>query len=277
MMELILGVAKADERVRVVGLNGSRTNENVPKDVYRDYDAVYLVTDMESFLADPAWIDVFGERIILQTPEAMSLFPPSLGGWFTYLMLFEDGNRIDLMLIPIEDLGKYLKNDKLLKILLDKDGRVPELPPPTDADYHTKKPTAQNFFDCCNEFFFVSTYVAKGLVRHEMPYAVDHLAFIRSMLFQMLAWEKAAPGGYTVSFGKNYKYLLDNLEAPRRAAVLRTYDSSSEVAAWNGLFTLCGLFSESAEIVSGLFGYEVKDYAQRVIPYLQALYRRSGV
>ena len=40
MMELILSVAKEDERIRAVYMNGSRTNPNAPKDLFQDYDIV---------------------------------------------------------------------------------------------------------------------------------------------------------------------------------------------------------------------------------------------
>ena len=84
MMDLILEIARKDDRVRAVAMNGSRTNPAVPKDIFQDYDVVYLVTEMESFLNDPGWVDVFGERVIMQTPEAMTLLPPRLG-WEIYL------------------------------------------------------------------------------------------------------------------------------------------------------------------------------------------------
>ncbi len=70
---------------------------------------------MESFLKDPAWIDYFGERIILQTPEDERFFTPTLGGWYSYLMLFADENRIDLMLIPVSDAERYAGEDTLTK------------------------------------------------------------------------------------------------------------------------------------------------------------------
>ena len=35
IMRQILGFAEADERVRLVGMEGSRTNPNVPKDRFR--------------------------------------------------------------------------------------------------------------------------------------------------------------------------------------------------------------------------------------------------
>ena len=100
MYELILGFAKADERVRAVILNGSRANPNAPKDKYQDFDIVYVVRNFSSFTADHGWIDVCGERLMLQMPEAMR--DPSGAGHFNWMMLFGDGNRLDLTLVPIE-------------------------------------------------------------------------------------------------------------------------------------------------------------------------------
>ena len=161
MMDLILSFAIKDERIRVVGMEGSRTNKNVPKDKFQDYDITYVVTSLDTFTNSDEWLNYFGERII--TNEQWNCFP-ELGNWFSYLMLFTDGNRIDLTVVPLEELDLYLASDKLLKILLDKDQRIQNYPVPSDIDYHVKKPTAQEFDDCCNEFWWVSTYVTKDCV-----------------------------------------------------------------------------------------------------------------
>ena len=67
MMELILRVASEDKRVRAVWMNGSRANPNAPQDQYQDFDIVYAVTDMQEMIENSGWIDVFGERISMQT------------------------------------------------------------------------------------------------------------------------------------------------------------------------------------------------------------------
>ena len=56
------------------------------------------------FLQDHSWIDVFGERMILQIPEDMELYPlsPELEEAFSYLIQLIDGNWIDLILVPAE-------------------------------------------------------------------------------------------------------------------------------------------------------------------------------
>ncbi len=76
MLDLIISTARDDERVRAVILNGSHVNPNAPKDFFQDYDVIYVVTEKESFLADPGWIRVFGELMILQLPDEMSDPPP---------------------------------------------------------------------------------------------------------------------------------------------------------------------------------------------------------
>lgn len=50
--EMILNFAKSDERIRMVTLEGSRTNVNIPADDFQDYDITYFVTDIQSFTAD---------------------------------------------------------------------------------------------------------------------------------------------------------------------------------------------------------------------------------
>ncbi|MFD3080965.1 aminoglycoside 6-adenylyltransferase [Streptococcus agalactiae] len=38
MMDLVLSLAEQDERIRIVTLEGSRANINIPKDEFQDYD-----------------------------------------------------------------------------------------------------------------------------------------------------------------------------------------------------------------------------------------------
>ena len=48
--DTILNFAKADDRIRVVTLEGSRTNINIIPDDFQDYDITFFVTDMQSLL-----------------------------------------------------------------------------------------------------------------------------------------------------------------------------------------------------------------------------------
>ena len=59
MYDLIIRTAKEDERICAVYMNGSRTNPNAPRDIFMDYDIVYVVHETESFIEDKKWIDRF--------------------------------------------------------------------------------------------------------------------------------------------------------------------------------------------------------------------------
>lgn len=268
MIEHVLTIAHADNRVRIVAMNGSRTNRNAPRDAFQDYDLVFLVTDMASFLEDESWVDVFGKRMMMQTPENMTLFPPELDGRFTYLMLFEDGTRLDLMLIPIEEKERYCVEDSLPVILLDKDGTLPALPPPTDRDYWVKKPTAPMFHDCGNEFWWLTTYVTKGLARHEALYALDHLASCRELLRLMMAWHVGIETNFSCSVGKNDHYLARYTSLDWWARLMATYQSSEQTK--QALLTMMTLFEEVAlDVAAALdFVYDA-DEASRMQRYNQ--------
>lgn len=112
--DLVLNFAFQDERIRIVTLEGSRTNVNIPKDNLQDYDITFFVIDMGEFLKSDDWLSVFGNRIMMQKPEDMELFPPEEKG-FSYIMLFDDGVKIDLTLLPVSMLmcGK-VTNDNLI-------------------------------------------------------------------------------------------------------------------------------------------------------------------
>ncbi|MDU1847703.1 MAG: aminoglycoside 6-adenylyltransferase [Niallia nealsonii] len=270
MLDLVLKVANEDNRVRAVCMNGSRTNLNVPKDAFQDFDIVYIVDDMQSFLAEPDWIDVFGEKIIMQTPEDFSLFPAELGGRFTYLMLFTDGNRIDLMLIPIEEKEKYCQEDGLTIVLLDKDGSLPYVPPSTDKDYWVKKPTAEQFADCFNEFWWVSTYVVKGLWRQEILYAIDHMNIVRAMLLKMLEWKVGIETDFSLSVGKNSKYLKQYMDEQTWQKLMDTYPSGEYNQVWEALFSMTALFEETGLEVGKQLSYRYSiEEAEKVKSYLK--------
>jgi aminoglycoside 6-adenylyltransferase len=252
MLELIVNTAKNDYRIRAVIMNGSRTNPNTPRDCFQDFDIVYIVTDVASFKKDPNWIDRFGERMILQMPDDMQDPPPSEDSRFAYLMQFMDGNRIDLTITKLEELGK----DSLSLLLLDKDGILEPFAPPNDHDYLPQAPTAKAFLDCCNEFWWVAPYVAKGLWRQEITYAKHNLEhYVRDQLMTMLTWHVGIKTEFSRSTGKLGKYLEQYLEPELWEMLLKTYSDAGFENTWDALETMCELFRRTAVVVADHFGY----------------------
>ena len=163
MLRLISQTAKSLQ-VEAVALSGSRTNQRVQTDEFQDYDVVYIVDDLDNLTSDLSWLDQFGKRIIEQHNV--------LGNRRLYLMLFEDGNRIDLTLCPTEYIQEWVDSEAGFTVLEDKKGLFePYFPSP--HRFWTSPASAIDFEKACNEFWWVSAYVVKGICRKQAIYATD--------------------------------------------------------------------------------------------------------
>ncbi|SDF59786.1 aminoglycoside 6-adenylyltransferase [Dyadobacter soli] len=260
MMELILEVARNDDRILAVLQDGSRSNPNVTPDIFQDFDIIYVVKDLAPFMQDPGWVDVFGERMIMQLPEAMELYPPSpeLEGAFSYLMLFTDGNRIDLLIAPLQKLDQFT-SDSLCKVVLDK-VRIFEsspLPVSSDASYWIEKPSPLSFTDCCNEFWFTSGSLGKALWRGEVIYVQELLNQVsRAALLQMLDWYIGCRHDFKVDTGKSGKFYRRYLEPDLYEKLLATYPAANLPAIWHATFATMDLFRYCAEFIASQLGFE---------------------
>lgn len=258
MFDLIIGTAQRDERIRAVYMNGSRTNKNVKTDIFQDYDIVYVVRETKPFYEDGGWLDVFGERLLMQCPDAVD---QSLGlavdfdrcyGW---LILFKDGNRLDLHVVPVD--AADVRSDKLCVILLDKDGILPKIPEATDADYRVKKPGQNEFLACCNEFWWCMNNIAKGLWREEVPYVHEmYESAVHPQLLRLLNWKVGYETGFAISTGKASKYLKDYLPETLWNRFLGTYMNGNIDDMWQSALAACELFHDTALELEQKWGHD---------------------
>ena len=271
MMGLILDVAKNDERIRAVSMEGSRANPAAPKDNYQDYDISYYVEDISPFYNNPAWVlRHFGKPLIMQMPEAMRL--PDGGGHFNYMMIYPDGNRIDLTFQP----KKYVDNGEPSVTLLDKDngnGFRPVLPPPSDTVYHIQPPTQLFYYSCCNDFWWCLNNVAKGIARDELSYVMSmYNKPVRSELHNMMDWYIGTQHGFNLSTGKSGKYFKRFLTPEMYAQYAVTYSDSNYENLWTSVFAMCDLFHALALPVAEYFDFSyrrdeedgIKEYLNQV-------------
>lgn len=246
MFKLILDVAKEDERIRAVTMVGSRANKDCPVDIYQDFDIAFFVKDVAPFWDNEEWIaEKFGKPSLLQKPESMDLIPPENNGNYVYLMVFPDGNRIDLTVAvsPCIDEGEPVV------LLLDKDCMFPKLQVAEDY-WYVKRPTAKQFADCCNEFHWCLNNVAKGIAREEVAYVMMMLNFVREMLITMLEWYVGMNHDFMVSTGKCGKYFKKYLPENIYERFLETYSNAEAEAMWQATFATLYLFGDVAREVA---------------------------
>jgi aminoglycoside 6-adenylyltransferase len=254
--KLIIDTANKDERIRAVLLNGSRANPKIQPDPYQDFDIVYVVNQLQTFTYDHNWVDVFGERIIMQLPDEM-IFGEKRDEGFGYLMLFKDGNRIDLTLFPSDKVKKNYWPDSLTIVWLDKDALFQNLPKPSDTDYFIKGPTEKEFQDVCNEFWWVTTYVAKGLLRHEITYAKEKMdTVVRPMYLKVIEWYIGLNTDFKVAIGEAGRFMPQYLSTEQIENIVSTYADYVIENNWRALYVMTESFSEVAKIVAEELNYK---------------------
>ena len=258
MLDLILQTAKS-LKVEAVALSGSRTNDQVQKDEFQDYDVVYVVDDLDNLTSDLAWLDSFGTRMIEQHNV--------LGNRRLYLILFQDGNRIDLTLCPKEHIQEWVDSEATYTVLEDKKGLF-ESYSPNPQRYWISPAAEKDFEKSCNEFWWVSAYVVKGICRNQVIYATDHLYGIcQQELLKVLAWQVASDRG-TIDVGKNYKYLFNYLPAEKEKEFSNLVDFSSLDKITQTLFATMSIFHREAQDLAQKIGLDYdREMAEKMIDY----------
>ena len=260
MIDVILKTAETLQ-VEAVAMSGSRTNSQAPKDEFQDYDVVYVVENLDELISDLSWTDQFGKRIIEQEVR--------LGHRRLFLMLFEDGNRIDLTLCSKVHIKEWIESEANFIVLEDPKGLfVPHSPTP--QRYWTSPASAIEFEKACNEFWWVSAYVVKGIHRNHLVYATDHLYGIcQQELLKILAWQVASDRG-EVDIGKNYKYLFNYLPAEKEKEFSNLLDFSSIEKFTQSLFTTMNFFHQEAQSLAQKMDFDYdKEVAEKMIQYAE--------
>ena len=260
ILDLILQIAKKLQ-VDAVALSGSRTNQKIQTDEFQDYDVVFVVDNLDNLTRDISWLEQFGKRIVEQEV--------TLGHRRLFLMLFEDGNRIDLTLCPKEDINEWVDSEAGFTVLVDDKGLfAPYSPNP--QRYWTSPASEIDFEKACNEFWWVSAYVVKGIHRKQLIYATDHLYGIcHQELLKVLAWKVASDKG-TVDIGKNYKYLYNYLPAEKEKEFLNLLDFSSLEKITQTLFATMQLFHQEAQKLAQKMEFDYdNEMAEKMIEYAE--------
>ena len=267
MLDVILQTAKTLQ-VKAVAMSGSRACPKAPKDEFQDYDVVYIVDDFDNLTSDLSWLNQFGKRIIEQEV--------SLGNRRLYLMLFEDGNRIDLTLCPKEHIQEWVDSEAGFTVLEDPENLFEPYFPNLER-YWITPATETDFEKACNEFWWVSAYVVKGICRHQVIYATDHLYGIcQQELLKVLAWQVASDKG-TVDIGKNYKYLFNYLPTEKEKEFSDLLDFSSVEKLIQYLYATMKLFHQEAQSLAQKMGFDYdKEVAEKMIEYAEERVKKFG-
>lgn len=283
----VLHWAESDKRVRAVLLTSTRAVANASLDTLSDYDVVLLAANPEDFARETEWVSAIGTPLLrvqdAEVEPAVDLAKQNV------MILYEDGTKIDYSIWPLTlsdrlaELGALPGEfDGGYRVLLDKDGFTASWPLPTHTAYIPAKPTAAEFQSLVEEFWFVTTYVAKYLWREEFipskvifDYELKYL-----ILRRLLEWRVAIARDWSVQpgfFGRGMQRVLD---AETWQEFEATYVGPDREDNWAALFRTIDLFRDVATGVAGNLGFTYPhDLDARMIAYLRGIQQlppRSG-
>lgn len=274
--------AASEERIRLVLLESSRANPAAPLDLLSDYDVALLVSDVEPYRQSDDWLHGVGTPLlrVRDTVQMLGLDKHNC------MVLYEDGTKIDYGIWPLALMRRISESGKLpedfdagYRVILDKDGLARDLPPPTHTAHIPPRPTVQDFQDLVQEFWFVTTYVAKNLWRDELiPVKVILDYELKYLLVRrLLEWRIELDHDWSLKPGFFRRGLQACLDAETWAAFAATYVGPDREANWAALFETIELFRRLAVEVGRALGYDYPyEIDARMMGYLQQIQRLDG-
>ncbi len=273
VLERLTTWARKQPPIRAVVLTSSRAKPGAPTDALSDYDVILFVTEPEAFAVDRSWQSALGR------PAARWSDRDELYGLQTLFrgVVYENGLKVDYSVWPDRLLDLIAAQpavpDRLdvgYRVLLDKDGRTDGWQPPTYRAHIPAPPTPAEYEALVEEFWWDTTYVAKGLWRGEVfhaKWALDADAKYGA-LRRMLEWRLELDHAWSLKPGAYGRGLERLLPADVWAGLAATFVGTEVDENWDALFRTTALFRRVATELGDALGY---DYPHRVDETVTAL------
>lgn len=236
---ILLDIGRKTENIRLMLMTGSRVNPLASRDRYEDYDIIYGAKDPKALLEDPSFLEdldpifIYSENYKPYNKAKESVNFKVLTSWQT---------KVDIEIIPLEDLDRVLTNNTLLSLVMDKDNLIKKLPLASDISYRVMRPTKNEFEMAVYEFFAGVLDLLPYLYRKSYIGSIQEKRKLEDGINKMLAWDLAYKGDFKVNFGKNYKDLENYMDDGQLEALYKTMDYRDIDTMWEALFTSMSFF-----------------------------------
>ncbi|MBK1895328.1 AadS family aminoglycoside 6-adenylyltransferase [Chryseobacterium paridis] len=249
-LQQIISWAERNPDIRVVLLTSSLVNPYAPVDDFSDLDVELVFENLESYVSDKKWIDLFGNPISM-VEEDETFFD---GLHAMKMVLYEDHVKVDFKLYQKSEFIKEVEEETLpedwdvgYKVLIDKDGLTKDLKDPTYQSIMIQQPTPERFQQLINDFWWDTTYVAKCLKRDEIFYTkfMTEDVIRTDYLVPLLEWYIASEHGWNnITTNKHGRLFKKYLSPELWKKVEATFSGSDIEENWKALFVCADLVHE---------------------------------
>jgi aminoglycoside 6-adenylyltransferase len=285
MLQIIAEWAQARNAIRAVLLTSTRAIPNGRVDALSDYDVILVVEDIRPFADDRAWIDDFGDVMVVYWDPVQP--DPDVGiDYIGNVTQYADGLKIDFTVWSVEMFQQIAAAPALLaeldagyKVLLDKDHLTDTLRAPSATAYVPVRPTDTEFQTWINDFWSDPPYVAKCLWRDELlpaKWCLDE-DMKHKYLRQLLEWRIEIDHGWSLPTGSLGKGLKKHLSPEIWAQLETCFAGAGLEENWVALTNTMALFRQVAIQVGAHLGYAYPhDLDRRVTDYVDQIKRMEA-
>jgi aminoglycoside 6-adenylyltransferase len=263
--------------IRAMILTSSRARPGGPVDLLSDYDVILAASDVGPFAFDDAWVYDYGRPMVRWGDQS------EMHGLATYFRsaVYQDYVKIDYSIWPVELLERVAASasmpDQLdvgYRVLLDKDQRTAGWKPPSYQAHIPARPAEAEYQALVEEFWWVTTYVAKSLWRDDLVFAkwvVDQDLKLEVMR-RMLEWHIEIDHNWSVKPGVHGRGLKQLLPPNIWSEFAGTYVSLDAEETWAALHRVIALFRQVAADVGNALSYTYPQQVDELVSaYLEAI------
>ncbi len=263
LLDRVLTWAKTADAVRAIVMEGSHARLDNRVDRFSDYDLNLYVDDLNRFIKDDSWIERLGKVWAMEKLVEDN-------GWFSRLVLFEGGQDIDFLLVPVQWLHDHARHHTLpdeyqrgYKVLLDKDGIASQLPAPAYKARPKQKPSEAEFVNAVNVFWFELFHLVKYLHRGEL-WCVK-FRFPQRRLLQMIEWHAQALHNWDYDTWMVGKFMEEWVEPELWQAFGEIFARFDKEDSWRAVQALIPLYHRIASEAAAHMGYTYPEEVDRSI------------
>jgi aminoglycoside 6-adenylyltransferase len=185
--------AENEENIRLAMLVGSQARSDTPADPLSDIDLALFAREPDQILREEGWVARLGPF------WTSHLEPNGLGIGDERRVLFADGQDVDFAVFPLRILEAMVSDPRAATVLrkgfrplVNKDSIRLSVP---TGDRRTSSPSALEFSNLANDFWFHLVWTAKKLRRGELMTALECTnGYLRALLVEAARWHARARG-----------------------------------------------------------------------------------
>ena len=253
----------ADE-VQAVLIIGSQARREVPADQYSDLDIILVVSDPSLFLYSDEWLKFLGRHNI-------SFVENTIGGEKERRVLFDGGLDVDFVIVSQKTVEAVLLGTdgldilrKGYEILLDKTAlsnklRKRSLPAPKN-----EAPSADEYQNLVNDFWYHTVWTAKKLLRGELwaaKFCVD--GYMKYKLLWLLEFHAHVIHGWDYNTWHSGRFIDSwaDRQAMRKMSTAFAHYEKEDIA--KALVETMDIFSRIAQETAEETGYTYPAEAEK--------------